>query len=34
SLINLGAGKRQIVHDGKLEKQYQITVPEQFISSE
>lgn len=34
SLINLGAGKRQIVPDGKLEKQYQITVPEQFISSD
>ncbi len=34
SLINLGAGKRQIVSDGKLEKQYQITVPEQFISSD
>ncbi|HAT1807443.1 TPA: hypothetical protein I8Z23_000001 [Legionella pneumophila] len=34
SLINLGAGKRQIVPEGKLEKQYQITVPEQFISSD
>lgn len=34
SLINLGAGKRQIVPDGKLEKQYQITIPEQFISSD
>ncbi|HDO7840917.1 TPA: type IV toxin-antitoxin system AbiEi family antitoxin [Legionella pneumophila] len=34
SVINLGAGKRQIVPDGKLEKQYQITVPEQFISSD
>lgn len=34
SVINLGAGKRQIVFDGKLEKQYQITVPEQFISSD
>ncbi|HAT4697481.1 type IV toxin-antitoxin system AbiEi family antitoxin [Legionella pneumophila serogroup 1] len=34
SSINLGAGKRQIVQDGKLEKQYQITVPEQFIGSE
>ncbi|HCJ4282387.1 TPA: type IV toxin-antitoxin system AbiEi family antitoxin [Legionella pneumophila] len=34
SLINLGAGKRQIVSDGKLEKQYQITVPEQFINSD
>ncbi len=34
SLINLGAGKRQIVREGKLEKQYQITVPEQFISGD
>ena len=34
SVINLGAGKRQIVIDGKLEKKYQITVPEQFISSD
>ncbi|HAT1844336.1 type IV toxin-antitoxin system AbiEi family antitoxin [Legionella pneumophila] len=34
SVINLGAGKRQIVPGGKLEKQYQITVPEQFINSD
>lgn len=34
AVINLGAGKRQIVPDGKLDKQYQITVPEQFISSD
>jgi len=34
SVINLGVGKRQIVLDGKLEKKYQITVPEQFISSD
>ncbi len=34
SAINLGSGKRQIVSEGKLEKRYQITVPEQFISSE
>ena len=32
SEINLGSGKRMIVLDGKLEKRYQITVPEQFIN--
>lgn len=34
SLIELGSGKRQVVTNGKLEKQYQITVPKQFIESE
>jgi hypothetical protein len=34
SVINLGAGKRQIVLNGKLEKQYQITVPEHYISND
>jgi hypothetical protein len=29
--INLGSGKRQIVNGGKLDKTYQITVPEKFI---
>lgn len=31
SAINLGSGKRQIVQGGKLDKRYQITVPEHFI---
>jgi predicted HTH domain antitoxin len=30
--INLGSGKRQIVKGGKLDKTYQITVPEKFIA--
>ncbi|EHD22790.1 MULTISPECIES: type IV toxin-antitoxin system AbiEi family antitoxin [Brenneria] len=30
--IDLGAGKRQIVAGGKLDKQYQITVPGKFIN--
>ncbi len=30
--INLGSGKRQIVKGGKLDKTYQITVPENFIN--
>ena len=34
SLVNLGTGKRQIVSNGKLDKRYQITVPEQYIISE
>jgi len=34
SVINLGSGKRQIVSEGKLDKQYQITVPEQYISGD
>lgn len=33
SVINLGSGKRQIVKGGKLDKHYQITVPEKFVSS-
>jgi len=32
SAINLGSGKRQIVEGGKLDKQYQITVPEKYSS--
>lgn len=32
SSIDLGAGKRQIVSAGKLDHQYQITVPESFVS--
>ncbi|MDH8096188.1 type IV toxin-antitoxin system AbiEi family antitoxin domain-containing protein, partial [Klebsiella pneumoniae] len=28
--IDLGAGKRQIVENGKFNAQYQITVPERF----
>jgi len=32
SEINLGSGKRKIVVNGKLEKQYQITIPEQFAN--
>ena len=31
SAINLGSGKRQVVQGGKLDKRYQITVPEHFI---
>jgi hypothetical protein len=31
--INLGSGKRQIVQGGKLDKRYQIIVPEHFVSS-
>jgi len=31
--IDLGAGKRQIVSGGKLDQQYQITVPESFVSN-
>ena len=34
SKINLGSGKRHVVSSGKLDKQYSITVPEEFISSE
>ena len=34
SKINLGSGKRHIVSNGKLDKQYLITVPEEFISSD
>ncbi|WP_133129950.1 type IV toxin-antitoxin system AbiEi family antitoxin [Legionella yabuuchiae] len=34
SKINLGSGKRHVVSNGKLDKQYFITVPEEFISSE
>ncbi|MDE9519736.1 type IV toxin-antitoxin system AbiEi family antitoxin [Xenorhabdus bovienii] len=30
--IDLGAGKRQIVSGGKLDRKYQITVPEKFVS--
>jgi hypothetical protein len=30
--IDLGAGKRQIVSGGKLDRKYQITVPESFVS--
>ena len=32
--IILGSGKRQIVQGGKLDKRYQITVPEHFFSSD
>ena len=32
SLINIGSGKRQIVTGGKLNQQYQITIPEAFAS--
>lgn len=32
SEINLGSGKRKIAVNGKLEKQYQITVPEEFAN--
>jgi len=34
STINLGSGKRQITANGKLDKRYQITVPEKFILEE
>jgi hypothetical protein len=34
SKINLGSGKRHVVSNGKLAKQYSITVPEEFISSD
>jgi hypothetical protein len=30
--IDLGVGKRQVVTGGKLDKQYQITVPKEFIN--
>ncbi|MCL2893456.1 type IV toxin-antitoxin system AbiEi family antitoxin [Brenneria tiliae] len=32
--IDLGVGKRQIVSGGKLDRKYQITVPERFVSKE
>lgn len=32
--IGLGSGKRQVVSGGKLDKEYQITVPEKFIKGE
>lgn len=32
--INLGSGKRNIVSKGKLDKQYSITVPEEYINSD
>ncbi|XBS68777.1 type IV toxin-antitoxin system AbiEi family antitoxin domain-containing protein [Acerihabitans sp. KWT182] len=32
--IDLGSGKRQVVQGGKLDKRYQITVPEKFITGE
>lgn len=32
SSINLGAGKRQVIAGGRLDKQFQITVPEKFIN--
>ncbi|WP_413737538.1 type IV toxin-antitoxin system AbiEi family antitoxin domain-containing protein [Sodalis sp. RH21] len=32
--IDLGSGNRQVVSGGKLDKQYQITVPEKFINGE
>ncbi|MCC8384272.1 type IV toxin-antitoxin system AbiEi family antitoxin domain-containing protein [Photorhabdus laumondii] len=31
--IALGAGKRQVVLGGKLDKQYQITVPEKYLNN-
>jgi Transcriptional regulator, AbiEi antitoxin, Type IV TA system/Transcriptional regulator, AbiEi antitoxin N-terminal domain len=34
SKINLGSGKRHVVAHGKLDKQYSITVPEEFIRSD
>lgn len=34
SRIYLGSGKRHVVANGKLDKQYSITVPEEFISSD
>jgi len=34
SSIKLGSGKRQIVRGGKLDKKYNITVPEKFIMSD
>ena len=33
SAINLGSGKRQIIEGGKLDKRYNITVPEKYSSS-
>lgn len=33
SLVNLGAGKRQVIKGGKLDDHYQITVPEAFVTN-
>ncbi|HEY3986850.1 type IV toxin-antitoxin system AbiEi family antitoxin [Cedecea sp.] len=32
--IDLGAGKRQLIPEGKLDKRYQITIPEAFYNKE